>query len=73
MIDYHIFDEVYHRSSHHDEQNEHRDSLEEGVKDRIEQVTERNLENSYPFGTLKAIFFIECKVLVGPEDIDTDG
>jgi hypothetical protein len=68
-----ILDEVYHRGSHYDEQDEQGYHRENTIQQGVQQITERDLQHSYPFCSLEPVLLVEGKVLVCAEDIDTDG
>ena len=73
MVHQHVSDEVDHRSSHKDEEHEHGYHFEEVVGQSIEEKTEGDLQQAYPFGPSEPVAFVECEVLISPEYVDADG
>jgi hypothetical protein len=73
VVSKNIPDEVDYRSCDDDEEDKQRNHLEKKVSKGIQQKTERNLQQTHPFGTFKSLGFIEGKVLIGAEYVNAYG
>ncbi len=66
----HVFKKVNCGSCNNNKQNEKWDSLVKETQKTIKTITDWNLHKSDQFGSLKAIFLVECETLISGKHID---